>query len=129
MSNNIKAYVNAAPPNDINKFDAILEMCKQVKEKTNATKFLVVCNELEFMSLKALAPVCEVVKDFTEFPDIAITSYMFKFKCQLGENDVTFFNSDLPGTSDLIYVIPLIEESKYDEETSEETNESTAEDH
>ena len=81
----IKAYVNAAPPNDINKIDAILEMFKQVREKTNATKFLVACNELEFTSLKSLAPVCEVVKDFTEFPDIAITSY--RFKCQLGGNE------------------------------------------
>ena len=123
---NIKAYVNAAPPNDINKFDAILEMCKQVKEKTNATKFLVACNELEFTSLKALAPVCAIVKNFISFSNVAMSNEIFK--CQLGENDVTFFNSDLPGTSDLIYVIPLIEESKYDEETSEETNESTTED-
>lgn len=127
MSNNIKAYVNAAPPNDINKFDAILEMCKQVKEKTNATKFLVVCNELEFTSLKSLAPVCEIVKDFTEFPDIAITSY--RFKCQLGGNEVVFINFDVPGTSDLIYIIPLIEEPNYEEETREETDESTAEDY
>ena len=125
MSNNIKAYVNAAPPNDINKFDAIAEMCKQVKEKTNATKFLVACNELEFMSLKALAPTCECVKDFTTFPDTAITSY--RFKCQLGGNEVVFINFDVPGTSDLIYIIPLIEEPNY-EESTEETDESTTED-
>ena len=124
---NIQAYANAAPPNDINKFDAIAEMCKQIKEKTNATKFLIVCNELEFMSLKALAPTCECVKDFTTFPDIAITSY--RFKCQLGGNEVVFINFDVPGTSDLIYVIPLIEEPNYEEESAEETNESTAEDH
>lgn len=126
MSNNIKAYANAAPPNDINKFDAILKMCNQIKEKTNATKFLVACNELEYMSLKALAPTCKCVKDFITFPDIAITSY--RFKCQLGGNEVIFTNFDVPGTSDLIYVIPLIEEPKYDEETSEETDESSTED-
>ena len=117
---NIQAYANAAPPNDINKFDAIAEMCKQIKEKTNATKFLVACNDLEFTSLKSLAPVCEVVKDFTEFLDIAITSY--RFKCQLGGNEVVFTNFDVPGTSDLIYVIPLIEEPNYEEETREETD-------
>lgn len=127
MSNNIKVYANATPPNDINKFDAIAEMCKRVKEKTNATKFLVACNDLEFTSLKALAPVCEVVKDFTEFPDIAITSY--RFKCQLGGNEVVFINFDVPGTSDLIYIIPLIEEPNYEEETGEETDESAAEGH
>ena len=127
MSNNIKVYANAAPPNDINKFDAILEMCKQVKEKTNATKFLVACNDLEFTSLKSLAPICEVVKDFTEFPDIAIMSY--RFKCQLGGNEVVFINFDVPGTSDLIYIIPLIEEPNYEEETGEETDESAAEGH
>lgn len=119
---NIKAYVNAAPPNDIDKFDAILEMCKQVKEKTNATKFLVTCNELEFASLKALAPVCANVKDFVSF----IGDRMFR--CQLGENEVTFFNPNLPGTSDLIYVIPLIEEPNYEEEPTEETDEITTED-
>ena len=124
--NNIKAYANVAPPNDINKFDAILEMCNQVKEKTNATKFLVTCNELEFTSLKALAPVCAIAKNFISFSHEPMSSEMFK--CQLGENEVTFFNSDLPGTSDLIYVIPLIEEPKYDEETSEETDESSTED-
>ena len=123
---NIKVYVNAAPPNDINKLDAIAEMCNQVKEKTNATKFLVTCNELEFASLKALAPICAVVKDFVSFSYEPMSSKIFK--CQLGENEVTFFNSDLPGTSDLIYVIPLIEEPKYDEETSEETDESSTED-
>lgn len=123
----IKAYANVAPPNDINKFDAILKMCNQIKEKTNTAKFLVTCNDLEFTSLKSLAPVCEVVKDFTEFPDIAITSY--RFKCQLGGNEVVFTNFDVPGTSDLIYVIPLIEEPNYEEETREETDESTAEDY
>ena len=123
--NDIKAYANVSPPNDINKLDAIAEMCNQVKEKTNATKFLVACNELEFASLKALAPVCTVVKDFVSFSYEPMSSKMFK--CQLGENEVTFFNSDLPGTSDLIYVIPLIEEPKYDEETSEETDESSTE--
>lgn len=120
----IKAYANAAPPNDINKFDAILEMCKQVKEKTNATKFLVACNELEFASLKALAPVCAVVKDFTSF-SYEMSSKVFK--CQLDGNEVIFYNSTLPGTSDLIYVIPLIEEPKYEEETREEIDESTTE--
>ena len=124
--NDIKAYANAAPPDDINKFDAILKMCNQVKEKTNATKFLVTCNELEFTSLEALAAVCAIVKDFVSFSYEPMSSKMFK--CQLGENEVTFFNSDLPGTSDLIYVIPLIEEPKYDEETSEETDESSTED-
>ena len=124
--NDIKAYANVSPPNDINKFDAIAEMCKQVKGKTNATKFLVICNELEFTSLKALAPVCAVVKDFISFSYEPMSSKIFK--CRLGENEVTFFNSDLPGTSDLIYVIPLIEEPKYDEETSEETDESSTED-
>ena len=124
--NDIKVYTNATPPNDINKFDAILEMCKQVKGKTNATKFLVICNELEFTSLKALAPICAVVKDFVSFYYEPMSSKMFI--CQLGENKVTFFNSDLPGTSNLIYVIPLIEEPKYDEETSEETDESSTED-
>lgn len=123
---NIKVYANVVPPDDINKLDAIAEMCNQVKEKTNATKFLVVCNELEFASLKALAPVCAVVKDFVSFSYEPMISKMFM--CQLGENEVTFFNSDLPGTSDLIYVIPLIEEPKYDEETSEETDESSTED-
>ena len=123
---NIKVYTGVAPPNDINKFDAILEMCKQVKEKTNATKFLVACNELEFASLKALAPVCTVVKDFVSFSYEPMISKMFI--CQLGENEVTFFNSDLPGTSDLIYVIPLIEEPKYEEESTEETDESSTED-
>ena len=123
---NIKAYVNAAPPNDINKLDAIAEMCNQVKGKTNATKFLVICNELEFASLKALAPVCAIAKNFVSFSYEPMISKMFM--CQLGENEVTFFNSDLPGTSDLIYVIPLIEEPKYDEETSEETDESSTED-
>ena len=123
---NIKAYANAAPPNDIDKFDAIAKMCNQIKEKTNATKFLVACNELEFASLKALAPTCEHVKDFTTFPDIAITSY--RFHCQLGGNEVTFTNFDVPGTSDLIYVIPLIEEPNYDEEEpSEEIDESSTE--
>ena len=125
--NNIKAYVNAAPPNDINKFDAIAEMCNQVKEKTNATKFLVTCNELEFASLKALAPICAVVKDFVSFSYEPMSGKMFK--CQLGENEVAFFNLDIPGTSDLIYVIPLIEEPKYEDESTEEINESTAEDH
>lgn len=123
---NIKAYINAAPPNDINKFDAILEMCNQIKEKTNTAKFLVTCNELEFASLKALAPVCAIVKNFVSFSYEPMISKIFI--CQLGENEVTFFNSDLPGTSDLIYVIPLIEEPKYDEETSEETDESSTED-
>ena len=122
---NIKVYTGVAPPNDINKFDAILEMCKQVKEKTNATKFLVACNELEFASLKALAPVCTVVKDFVSFSYEPMSSKMFM--CQLGENEVTFFNSDLPGTSDLIYVIPLIEEPKYEDESTEETDESSTE--
>lgn len=124
--NDIKAYANAAPPDDINKFDAIAEMCKQVKGKTNATKFLVICNELEFTSLKALAPVCAVVKDFISFSYEPMSNKMFK--CQLGENEVTFFNSDLPGTSDLIYVIPLIEEPNYEEESAEEIDESTTED-
>lgn len=123
---NIKAYVNAAPPNDIDKFDAILEMCKQVKEKTNATKFLVTCNELEFASLKALAPVCANVKDFVLFTGEFIGDRMFR--CQLGENEVIFFNPNLPGTSDLIYVIPLIEEPNYEEEPTEETDEITTED-
>lgn len=123
---NIKAYVNAAPPNDINKFDAILEMSKQVKEKTNATKFLVACNELEFTSLKALAPVCAVVKNFISFSNVAMSNEIFK--CQLGENEVTFFNLNLSGTSDLIYVIPLIEEPNYEEESAEETDKSTTED-
>ena len=124
---NIKAYANAAPPNDINKFDAILEMCKQVREKTNATKFLVTCNELEFASLKALAPVCTIVKDFTSF-SYEMSSKVFK--CQLDGNEVIFYNSNLPGTSDLIYVIPLIEEPNYEEESAtEETDESTTEDH
>ena len=124
--NDIKAYANAAPSNDINKFDAILEMCKQVKEKTNATKFLVACNELEFTSLKALAPVCTIAKNFVSFSYEPMISKIFI--CQLGENEVTFFNSDLPGTSDHIYVIPLIEEPKYDEETSKETDERSTED-
>ena len=122
MSNNIKVYTNAAPPNDINKLDTIAEMCNQLKEKTNATKFLVICNELEFTSLKALAPVCAIVKNFVSFSYEPMISKMFI--CQLGENEVTFFNSDLPGTSDLIYVIPLIEEPKYEEESTEETDES-----
>ena len=121
---NITAYANIAPPNDINKFDAILEICKQVKEKTNATKFLVTCNELEFASLKALAPVCAVVKDFTSF-SYEMSSKVFK--CQLDRNEVIFYNSNLPGTSDLIYVIPLIEEPNYEEESAEETDESTTE--
>lgn len=124
--NDIKVYTNATPPNDINKFDAIAEMCKQVKGKTNTTKFLVICNELEFTSLKALATISAVVKDFVSFSYEPMSSKMFI--CQLGENEVTFFNSDLPGTSDLIYVIPLIEEPKYDEEASEETDESSTED-
>lgn len=125
--NDIKAYANAASPNDINKFDAIAEMCKQVKGKTNATKFLVICNELEFTSLKALAPVCAVVKDFISFSYEPMSSKIFK--CQLGENEVTFFNLNLPSTSNLIYVIPLIEEPNYEEESTEETDESTTEDH
>lgn len=124
---NIQVYANVAPPNDINKFDAILEMCKQIKEKTNATKFLVTCNELEFASLKALAPVCAVVKNFISFSNVATSNEIFK--CQLGENEVTFFNLNLSGTSNLIYVIPLIEEPKYEEESTEETDESTTEDH
>ena len=127
MSNDITAYANAAPPNDIGKFDSIAEMCKQVKEKTNATKFLVACNELEFISLKALVPVCAVVKDFISFSTEPMSGKMFK--CQLGENEVAFNNLDIPGTSDLIYVIPLIEEPKYEDESTEEINESTAEDH
>lgn len=124
--NDIKAYANVVPPNDINKFDAIAEMCNQVKEKTNATKFLVTCNELEFASLKALAPVCAVVKDFISFSYEPMSSKMFK--CQLDGNDVIFFNLNLPGTSDLIYVIPLIEEPKYEDESTEETDESSTED-
>lgn len=124
--NDIKAYANVSPPNDINKLDAIAEMCNQVKEKTNATKFLVTCNKLEFTSLKALAPICAIAKNFVSFSHEPMSSKMFM--CQLGENEVTFFNSDLPGTSDLIYVIPLIEEFKYDEETSKETDESSTED-
>ena len=121
----VKAYANIAPPNDINKFDAILEMCKQVKEKTNATKFLVSCNETEFTSLKALAPVCTIVKDFISFSHKPMSHEIFR--CQLDGNEVTFLNLTTPGTSDLIYVIPLIEENN-NEGTGKETDESAAED-
>lgn len=125
--NNIEAYANLAPANDINKFDTIAEMCDRVREKTNATKFLVTCNELEFTSLKALAPICAVVKDFIPFSNTDMSNKIFK--CQLNGNEVTFFNSNLPGTSDLIYVIPLIEETNYEEdESTEETDKCTAED-